>query len=462
MFYSRTLAVSLFILFLAVPVQATYLDDVGYTALVAELGTGVPTGAGISMSQVEAASSENYSPDTAASAFWGKTFTLMSGASGVSSHATTVGTYLYGNSGMAKGVTAIKNWEANDWVSSGFLKTGTNSSPALETQRVQNNSWVGSFGNDDTDQDAVRRFDFTINRDNYVAVVGLNNGSNTTVPNLLAANYNAITVGVSSGIHSRGTTLIDTKGRVKPDIVAPAAYTSYATPIVGAAAAILLQKADSSSIYTNARNSESIKAILMAGATKEEFATWDRTQTRPLDDIYGAGELNVYNSYHILAAGEQNASTSSDAHTTGWDFDACSSSQNKYYFIDVGAGTSLTDVSIILTWNRVITDGIQGGNWGSPQASLADLDLYLYSAEGYSVRINMDRSISDYDNVEHIYQPNLSAGRYAIVVTSSSATSTDFSLAWRSTVEIIPEPATLLLIVGVGGVLLLKGRRRLV
>ena len=55
----------------------------------------------------------------------------------------------------------------------------------------------------------------------------------------------------------------------------------------------------------------------MAGATKQEFANWtdpatteptpnpwNRTPTQPLDDMFGAGELNVYNSYLIQLGGQ--------------------------------------------------------------------------------------------------------------------------------------------------------------
>ena len=70
---------------------------------------------------------------------------------------------------------------------------------------------------------------------------------------------------------------------------------------------------------TDGARSEVIKAMLMAGATKGEFANWidpttglvnpwNRTQTRPLDDVFGAGELNVYNSYLIGIGGKQSAS----------------------------------------------------------------------------------------------------------------------------------------------------------
>ncbi|MDK1032119.1 MAG: PEP-CTERM sorting domain-containing protein [Planctomycetia bacterium] len=439
--------------------RAGYKDDIDYTKLANELGAAVPTGAGVDVSQVEAEDPEdsgNYAPDASNAQFTSpnKTFTLMSGASGTSNHATTVGRNFYGKTtSISPGILIIDNWLAGDWLFSGFLKTGSSDEPAVETRRIQNSSWIGSSAS----EDALRRFDYTINRDNYVAVVALNNGSGTSIPALLAHNYNGITVGRSDGNHSRGTTTFDVSGRVKPDIVAPRTATSYATPVVGAAAALLLETVDNNASLANAGNSEAIKAILMAGATKDEFPGWDRTTTRPLDEIYGAGELNIYNSYHILVAGEQEASVVQDVDAIGWVFDAtpADTADKLYYFFEVDAGESISDFSVILAWNRIITDGQPGGaNWGSPDASLADLDLKLYDATGFTLGSLLDSSLSDVDNVEHIFQELLGSGRYALEISSDTA-NMDFAIAW------VPEPATVLLMtLGLAAVLSAKRGRK--
>ncbi len=404
---------------------------IGDTELAAELGASVPTGSGITASQVEGLSGGHYTPDTARAEFAGKTFTFVSGnTGGSSSHATTVGRCFYSNtSSIASGVADIDNWEANDWIGAGFLQTGSTLEPAVETRDVQNHSWIGSLGSNPLDTDALRRFDYAINRDDYVAVVGLNNGTGA-VPRLLPHSYNAISVGRTDGNHSYGLTTLDVAGRVKPEIVVPSSATSWATPIVGSAAAVLLETANDTPALGNAAHSEVIKALLLAGATKDEFPDWDRTATRPLDDIYGAGELNVYNSHHTLVAGEQEAGGSSLVGRTGWDFEESPASNDLLYFFDAPSSRDIDAMSILLTWNREITDGLGGTDWGDPQASVADLDLELWTATGFTIDTRLDYSASTVDNVEHIWAQNLTGSRYAIRVLGAAAT--DFALAWRS------------------------------
>ncbi|MBN1854176.1 MAG: hypothetical protein JW829_15720 [Pirellulales bacterium] len=410
--------------------RAGWKDEIGYTQLAEILGINLPTGSGIRASHIEAETGENkdYAPLTTHDQFAGKTFTLMSGTTGgVSGHATSVGRLFYGlTESISPGVDTIHNWAAGSWTSSGFLKTGSSSEPAIEVQDVQNHSWIGSFESISSSIEALRRFDYTINRDNYVAVVGVNNGSSTSIPQLLAHCYNAISVGCTDGDHSHGLTTFDGFGRIKPDIVAPQSTTSMATPMVGSAAALLLE----AGAGTQAENSETIKAILLAGATKHEFSDWDRTSTRPLDDIYGAGELNIHRSFNILEAGEQEASATEMVTHLGWDFNI-GQSNDLCYFFEVSENDIIHEMSVTLTWNRTITDGISGTNWGNPISSLADLSLELWQATDFSLDTQLDLSNSPVDNVEHIYIEHLTAGQYAMRVLGAEGT--DFALAWSGT-----------------------------
>ncbi|MDZ7617637.1 MAG: PEP-CTERM sorting domain-containing protein [Patescibacteria group bacterium] len=461
------LARFLLLSFLAASVSVASGDwkaDIGYTQLLAELGAATPTGANVTASIVEASvnqlSTDYYAVDTTNSQFAGKTITFKSGTWATSGHATNVGSYLFGNtSSLAAGIIEVDNWEANNWIFTGFLNTGSSLEPAVETRDVQNHSWIGNMTTTAGDIDVIRRFDYTIERDNYVAVVGMNNNFSTTVPSLLGHSYNAISVGRSDGSHSAGFTRFDGVGRVAPDIVAPASATSYATPMVGSAAALLLDAAAGNSAYANASNSITVKALLMAGATKDEFPAWDRTPTRPLDEVYGAGELNVYRSYQTLVAGEQDASLTSLVGLTGWDY-GTTTGNDLLWFFEVGSGLVLDELSAVLTWNRVITDGITGAGWGDPQSYLANLDLELWSASGFTLDTQLDYSASEVDNVEHIYMQNLAAGRYAFLLPGVGA-GTDFALAWYGgATSPIPEPSTvLLLFVGLGAILTLRRRR---
>ena len=410
--------------------RADYKDDIGYVKLAAELGASLPTGAGIGISQVEAPTNLtmpfDYLPDTTLGEFSGKTFSVFSSAGGISGHATQVGQYFYGSAtSIAPGITGIHNYEANNWIGSGFLKTGSTSAPAAETQRVVNCSWIGSIDSGGAnDVDALRRFDFAIQQSGFLGVVALNNGNGGNVPPLLASSYNGISVGLTNGAHSFGTNTADGAGRMKPEIVAPQGLTSFATPIISSAAAMLSQGAPA-----NATKPVTMKAILMAGATKSQFPTWSRTATHPLDAVSGAGQVNVYNSQRILAAGQQAASASATVSRRGWDF-TTTSSGSRLYFFDIPAGGP-SSLSAVLTWNRTIANGLGGPFWGSPTSDLANLTLKLYAASGFTLGALVDSSTSAVDNVEHVWQTSLAPGRYAMEVTADAA-GVSYGLAWIS------------------------------
>ena len=96
--------------------------DIGYTALQTELGSTLPTGAGVKVTQVEAAYGK---PDPTNAEFAGKTFTLKSPSLSISGHATAVGQYFYGHStSLAPGITNIDCYDAGDWMAN-FLGSGS-------------------------------------------------------------------------------------------------------------------------------------------------------------------------------------------------------------------------------------------------------------------------------------------------------------------------------------------------
>jgi hypothetical protein len=417
------------------PSAAGYKEDIGLTALLVELGAGAPTGAGIAVTQVEFGFpyATNYLADVNHSELLGKTVTAKSGTAAASGHATTVARSFFGTvNGVAPGISQIDAYEVNGWLQNDFLRfNNSNAEPLVESRRIQNHSWVGDTGDSPSDQDIVRRFDYAIQRDGFVAVVGLNNWNTNPVPALLAHSYNAISVGVPNGQHSSGGTTFDVAGRLKPEIVSPAANfaVSYSVGAVSGAAALLLQTADASPALFRARtNSEIIKAVLLAGATKSQFPTWSRTPTQPLDPVYGAGQLNIQNSYHLLVAGEHAPSSSVTVSNRGWDFATTAASAARYFF-DVPAGFSLTNFSTVLTWNRRIGDAAPSTMLFTMTNFVANLNLRLYAASGFTLGAQLDSSTSTIQNVEHIYAPTLAAGRYCLEVTSD-VTGTDYALAW--------------------------------
>lgn len=418
----------------ALAASADWRYEVGYTRLALLAGNTLPSVSSNGFTQVEAPFNEagDYQPNTASSLFVGKTFTSKSGTSAVSEHANSVASLFYGNpSSLVTGNCPIDLYEANSWLDSDFLNTGSNIVPATETHAVANHSWIAPLANGVTDSVATtvgRRLDFAINRDGFVCVVGVNNGNSTTLPQLLAQSYHTISVGLVNGDHSAGFTTLDGSGRIKPDIVAPENFTSFTTPMVSSAAGLLYSKLSGDFSLTGADLPRVIKALLLASATKDTVASWANTSTRPLDLRYGAGELNVNHAYNDLLAGRATASATVPCNARGWAAESLNSSTPKIYYFTISAGAPSTPFCAALTWHRVVNK-MAGDNWSS---SLADLNLHLYHASGTTLGTPVSDSQSSVDNVELIYQSALPPGDYALKVENSSGASTAYGLAWHS------------------------------
>lgn len=469
---TRGLLASISLLALTAQVQADYKDDIGYTALVQELadqGIILPNGTGVSVTQAEASISTTtsngrttYAYLPTSSNYTGVTFTNNTSItydSAVSSHADMVGSLIYGDLSMGNGISAVTTVYAGYWINNGFLRTGsTFLAPAAETNDIQNHSWVGTTGSASQDQSILNRLDYAIERDDFVAVVGVNNGPNAD-QNLLSSAYNVISVGLSNGNHSSTPTSQVNAGLQRPLVVAPVGTTSEATAIVSSAASLLIQQGRAlPTSQTNAVKSETIKAIIMAGATKSELSSWSRTDTSPIDSVYGAGELNVQNNYHIMAAGEQAPSASSSAvvAATGWNYNNITNGQTVSYYFNLATAS---DVCIALTWNALYT----GTNYDNLTLALADLNLLLYSVDGSGNLTLLEQSISSTENIEYIWKMGLSGGSYVIQVKSASGTS-DYAVAWQSSdsPQAIPEPSAVILILvgGIVGLIVLHRQRR--
>jgi hypothetical protein len=440
-------------------------EVIGWDDLAARLGALTPDGSGIYVAQIEGTVEGNYAPDRHHSEFDGKLFALKSGSSGVSNHATGVARRMYGNdTSIAPGVSFIYLYAAGGWVTDNFLRTGepgtTNPAYPPSNCKMMNNSWVATFNDDATDNEALRRADFVVNRDGLIITSGVNN-SGPGLP-LMSHLFNGIAVGQRDGTHSTGATLaaIDVPGRMKPEIVAPGSATSFSTPIVNAAGTLLVETArtwDGLSDNPAAERPDVIKAVLMAGATHENQLTgsWSNepeetgaqrgvTET-PIDDVVGAGTVQVDRSHVILTAGEQDGSTSSATapvvDRAGWDLGAVPVGGSLFWTIDV---PELADeISILATWNRDI-DGYGDADW-----SIADFDLVLWRKDGGSLVALTGPAGEPYfasgnvvsesliDNVEHVFVRDLQPGAYVIELQRMDglAGSWEAAVAW-----LLPEP----------------------
>ena len=490
---------------------ATYQDTVGYPQLQVQLGASIPTGAGIEVQHVEASNSVGRYFPGAHAEFSGKSLTNVTFNAGAtqgntvaSGHARDIGITFYGNTvSIAPGITDIQSYEVFHWLGynlntttnaltptpSGFLNTGSSSSvlPDVTTARVANHSWVTQFTTGSTNSEALRRLDYVVERDDFLNVVGILNGNGGTDLGLLKTAFNDISVGRTDGVHREGTMGVDsryTAGRVAPELVAPGfgsnddtdgeppvllTSASSATAMVSSATALLLEVAQnpllSDATITNrtrtinhAETSEVIKAVLMAGADRAvdnprgpDLTNYTIDTANNLDLDYGAGQLNVFNSYNILAAGEhtsdQDRGSNLDIANLGWDYDphfgGADSTNNRgsYFFTAANNGGHL---HATLAWNIQVT----GFSSSASNTTLRDLNLVLFDVTNNQVVSGLGASsLSTTENTENIFFSGLVAGnRYEIRVESASgqpAFDWDYGLAWRISgiVGQVPEPS---------------------
>ncbi|HUA67682.1 MAG TPA: S8 family serine peptidase [Candidatus Saccharimonadales bacterium] len=471
----RTIPILLFLLAvipMAVPVQASNLDTIGVTLL--RMVTNVD-GTGIRVAQPEA-SSTNDPPDFEVNPANGSVqqpiglFIYISNNVSTnyfpnnlgteSGHADTVALYFYGlPGGVATNIARVDNYYADYFVQVSAIETPltTNYTVSLPSSNIDdpivNQSFIFAEADGSSapinEQEAIdSAYDNYAAQYNTLFVSGAGNGTPVYVSPPSTC-YNGICVGAYfDGINysSIGPTLDN--GRAKPDITAPETVTSFSTPQVAGAAALLMQaglRGDGGSDTNADDDIRTVKALLLNGAIKP--ADWTNNPPSPLDPRYGAGVLNVFNSYEQLAGGEHGyiATTSvpaSDAHPpngasgtigtlSGWDFNtntsgSSSDTVNHYYFDVTNSGDNATfAAAATLVWNRQ-----------QNQTDINNLNLFLYNAANSNL---VACSTSLVDNVEHIWVPQLPQGRYDLQVWKAGgipdativSSAETYALAWE-------------------------------
>src|SRR5437868_6538041 len=131
---------------------ADWRQEIGYTTLMQRLAAERRSAGIVQIAQIEMPSDEDgdYLPDSRDAQLSGTTINDLSGAGGISNHATIVGQYCMGlTSSLGGGVRLVlDSYEANNWAGGGLLMVNTNRLPKIETRRVQNHSWIGTFGSE--------------------------------------------------------------------------------------------------------------------------------------------------------------------------------------------------------------------------------------------------------------------------------------------------------------------------
>lgn len=461
-------------------VLANLRGDVGYTALVNQLGFGVIVdGSSIPVLQVEAG--ESYFPDTADAEFLAsdltKTFVNLNNSNinnNASSHATSVGRKFYGtNSSLTPEVHDIGIYSASAFLEEVLKNTGTNYGiPSDSQRRVVNHSWVGDFysssngGNDfNNTSKALKRLDWLIDHDDIIQVIGTNNGSSSRP--LLASAFNVITVGRTDGNHSDTTVPVDSfyvSARPAIHLVVPQTTVSSATPSVSSAAALLIdasgQNSNWSSAFTtnragttiyNAQRSETIKALLMAGASRltinssaygdiDDYRQDSAQQTENgLDRRYGAGQLNIQHSYQILSSSEQPSQQdggSAEVQAVGFDYDPAfggGNSSNSVADYDLGQIDTDGFLTVSLVWNADITGPLSSNSSRFfYNASLEQFKLSLLMIASNGTESLVAESISTVSNTQNIWLAVDQGVHYKLRVEPLSGPfNRGYALAWQ-------------------------------
>lgn len=468
---------------LSAPTIADYKTDIGYTALQNELGVTLPDGSGVKVTQVEASSPNTdpnilyFAPDPSADSMTGKMFSYpgLSCASPpctpsvFSGHALGVADRFYGNSlSIATGVNDIHSYEVNQWIGTLY---STNTGKATSTdRRIANHSWAGNGDTTAQTSEILRLVDRQVNLNEYIQIAASGSGSP-----LLGNAYNVIAIGLTNGSASSSIAVDDTyvDNRATTDLVAPAANLSTATPIVSATAALLVQTGHQQTnlslgsnnisgvgtVY-NGERSETVKAILMAGAERQtentsgygditDYRSTGHETNNGLDNRYGAGQVNIDNSYQIIEGGEQNSledggDNLGQIDQSGFDYDDAfggaisgtvrnplQSNSTATYAFTASADETL---SAALVWNLGVT------NNSAMDTTLHHLGLALVDVtENNSI---VASSNSMFDNTQNIYWEGLVSGHdYQLQVSSlEGAITQDYALAWNRTINATPVP----------------------
>lgn len=456
--------------------------------------------------------SGRYRPRETNSTYAGKTFRFLSGDAGsmVSSHADRIGFNLYSNGlTFAPGVGVpvagmdhvdIEVMRSNQWVNGHFLKPAGSMKPLVSDNRIANHSWVDNGGSmTSTVVSTLERVDWLVEHDEFIQVVGTNNSN--PARDMLAGSYNSIAVGMSTGWHASGTNALDSyyvEGRTKPDVVSIGLRhdddnyrTSWATAQVSSAVALLISSSQNSGLGVShgfhypervldynpdiapvyhADTPEVIKATLMAGADRRTHNKRDRPDGNPggvsmveiynyredplnqtengLDNRFGAGQVDVYQSYLIQQAGEQDSLEDGGEELTapyGWDYDASFGGGFDFETLRFAnytatyrftASPGRNQLSATLAWHFDISDGV-GDFFGTPVA-LRDLDLYLIDVTNGD-EVVVGASESSIDNTETLWMKLENNHEYEIRVKPKAGQFGfvfDYGLAWRMTPDI--------------------------
>tara|TARA_S200000501_G_scaffold378693_1_gene442850 strand:- start:19675 stop:21297 length:1623 start_codon:yes stop_codon:yes gene_type:complete len=481
-------------------------EDVGYTKLQDRLGNSTPTGYGITVSAYEPAwdaigakggdNPKGWIPAIAEENNHVITIEMNQGvplinkSGNTSSHAAAVSRYMFGKEhGVSQQLDAVKYHELEDFI--GYLlyprtfyqATYSIYSDTVFESSVNNFSAIGNYGQNNND--FLYRFDWATAREDTVNLVSSGNNENTLSDPIFSSSLNSIYVGLTSSQHSRFTNTYHYGIQNRPDVVTPNENTSRGTGTITGITAVLMETADNSQLselgvtqantpIRNAKRSETMRAILMAGADRtttnsrenayprDKDGTWisdpdgkfrryiadiedykessDFETGNGLDTRYGAGQANVETSYDILMSTEQASLEDNGEQSVsllGFDYDESFGLGTKNQQANDTATYVLptieqdADIAITLAWNADIAS--KNGIFNA--VVVYDLDLWLYQIIDNEETL-IASSSSNTANTENIWASLEAGGDYFFRVDSTKnlvAILWDYAIAWRVT-----------------------------
>jgi hypothetical protein len=243
--------------------------------------------------------------------------------------------------------------------------------------------------------------------------------------------------------------------------------SSFATPHVVGTIALLHEYANrqisSGNWGIDARRHELIKAVLINSADKlkdigdgkilgmsktilDAFGkTWIDTEAYPSRNIplsrsLGAGQLNANRAFQQYQAGQQSPNNgSANISAIGWDTNVVEVNKyQEYVFSDPLVADSF--VSATLTWDRQVKLIDKNGNGlfdigeGFNDEGFNKVELYLMRSQDTDISQNIWSSVSQIDNLQHIFIKIPITGKYKLRVVFKSPqaniVSQRYGLAW--------------------------------
>lgn len=249
--------------------------------------------------------------------------------------------------------------------------------------------------------------------------------------------------------------------------------TSFAAPMVSSAAALMLSYSKRTSMAQESRDARLVKAVLLNSADKTEG--WDNgsiladgvsangntfdgvlTTSQALDYKSGAGALNAAEALSQY----DGFGTTSFLGNVG---------SGESYFYEFYADESGAVLGATLCWmlgstvNDIAYDSFEEiTSIDASSSYFANLDLRLWYEDG-SEDILIAQSVSEYNNVEHLFLELTKVGNYKLevffkdLVYGNSASET-YGIAWN--LASIPEPSEYAAVIGITAILIAAFRRK--